>query len=130
MDWSSALGNAEAVCADVFDVTPCRFRGRAVSQSVNHKPQDDPARPAFEFMGTVELEPPSTKIWRHLSPDPGLRGDRSDTVSYEAVLTAHSGNWPWQPQRDDFVEADGVVWKVAAIGQDGTVRPAYFLVRA
>lgn len=130
INWSAALGNMESACAAVFDETQCRFRGRAATRSVNHKQQDDPDRQAFDFMGTIELEPPSTKIWRHLSSDPGLRGDRSDTVSYDAVLTAHSGNWPWEPQREDFVEANGIVWKIAAIGQDSTVRPAYFLVRA
>ncbi|NTF87500.1 hypothetical protein G6L46_10225 [Agrobacterium rhizogenes] len=129
MDWDAALANMEAVCADVFDTTPCRIIGRVVSQSVNHRRQDDPARPAFDFLGTFELEPPSTKIWRHLSPDPGDMGNRSDTVSYDALLTAHTGAWPWIAERGDLVEVSGQRWKIAAISQDGTVRPAFFLVR-
>jgi hypothetical protein len=130
MDWNSALTNMETICANVFDITPCRLQPRAKGQSVNHKSQNDPDRAAFDFMGTIELEPPSTKIWRHLSPDPGDVGNRSDTVSYDAVLTALTTGWPHQPRREDWILAAGITWKIAAIGQDGTERPAYFLVRA
>lgn len=130
MDWDTALANMERACADVFDTTSCRMLSRTVGQSVNHKPKSDPDRPDFDFLGTLELEPPSTKVWRHLSPDPGDVGNRSDTVSYDALLTAHTGLWPWKPHRGDVVSVGGTNWKIAAIGQDGTVRPAYFLTRS
>jgi hypothetical protein len=131
MDWTSALAGMEEACAEVFDVDPCRLQPRKPGLSVNHGPgQNDGTRAVFDFMGTLELEPPSSKIWRHLSPDPGIVGQGSDTVSYDAVVTAHTGKWPYQPNRGDWIVAAGVNWRIAAIGQDGTVRPAYFLVRA
>ncbi len=130
MDWNSALGNLEAVCADVFDVTPCRLQPRAAGRSVNHAAQNDPNRTAFDFMGTLELGPPSTKVWRHLSPDAGIPGNSNDTVSYDAVLTAHTGDWPYKPKRDDFFVVGADTWRIAAIMLDGSIRPAYLLVKA
>lgn len=130
MNWASALGNMESVCADVFDITPCRLQPRASGRSVNHAAQNDPSRQPFDFTGTLELGPPSTKIWRHLSPDPGDMGNRSDTVSYDAVLSAHTGGWPYKPKRDDFFLVGSDTWRIAAILLDGTVRPAYLLVKA
>jgi hypothetical protein len=130
MDWKSAAANMDAVCAEIFDNDACRLQPRAKRQSVNHPPQTDPDREAFDFMGTIELEPPSTKIWRHLSPDPGIIGQGSDTVSYDAVVTALTTGWPYKPRRDDQIICAGTAWRIAAIGQDGTDRPAYFLVRA
>ncbi|MBB3608665.1 hypothetical protein [Rhizobium sp. BK602] len=134
MDWTSALAGMEETCADVFDVTPCRLQprtnGRSNGRSVNHSEQNDPERAAFDFMGTLELGPPSTKVWRHLSPDPGDAGNRSDTVSYDAVLTAHTGGWPYKPVRGDFFIVGNDTWRIASILPDGTVRPAFLLVRA
>jgi hypothetical protein len=130
MDWTSALSNMESVCAGVFDVTPCQLQPRTKGRSVNHGAQDDPSRVPIDFVGTLELGPPSTKVWRHLSPDPGDAGNRSDTVSYDAVLTAHTGNWPYKAEREDFFIVGADTWRIAAILQDGTVRPAFLLVRA
>lgn len=127
IDWTSALSTLEEGCAAVFDVTTLTLQPRSPGVTVNHKAANDHLRAAFDFMGTIELEPPSTKIMRHLSADPV---SRDDIVSYEAVLTANIAEWPYKPARGDFVVAPDRTWKIEALGQDGSVRPAFYLVRA
>lgn len=138
IDWTAALANLEEGCAAVFDVTPLTLQPRKAGITGNHDPQNDTTRAPFDFFGSIELEPPSTKLMRHLSPDPL---SRDDIVSYEAVLTANMAGpvvvdaqpgtgWPYRPQRGDFVVAGGKTWKIAAVGQDGSTRPALYLVKA
>lgn len=128
MDWDAAQAMTERVCADIFDRTPLRLRPMKRGITGNHKPTIDNDREIFDFMGTIDLEPPSDRIPRHMSSDTGVR---NGTVSYDAVLTAHVGAWPYKPAADDHVvELDnGKTWKIVAKEQDGSVRPAWYLSR-
>ncbi|AID18323.1 hypothetical protein PPF1_10 [Rhizobium phage vB_RleM_PPF1] len=127
MDWQAAEALTENVCATVFDKTPCTLRPRKSGISPNHKAGPDPDRQPFDFLGTIELEPPSDRLPRHQSVDPGIR---NGTVSYDAVLTAHAGAWPYRPKRGDHVVSGTDAWEIAADGQDGSIRLVYFLTRA
>ncbi|MBB2841460.1 UNVERIFIED_ORG: hypothetical protein GGE64_005243 [Rhizobium etli] len=129
MNWTAAIAAAEKRCAEVFDVTPLRLQPRKGGVSVNHPSQDDPDRLAFDFVGTIDLEPPADRMPRHMPSDPGVRGG---TVAYDAVLTALTTAWPYRPQRGDLVietAAGGAVWRIAASEKDGSARPAWYLVR-
>lgn len=127
MDWKAAETLTEEVCAGVFDNTPCTLRPRKTGISPNHKSGPDDGRAPFDFLGTIEIEPPSDRLARHQSVDPGIR---NGTVSYDAVLTAHGGAWPYRPRRGDHVVSGTDAWEIAAEGQDGSVRLVYFLTRA
>ena len=126
MDWEAALALTETTCAEIFDRTPCRLQPRAIGQSVNHPAGNDPGRVAFDFLGTIELEPPSDRLARHLSSDPGIQ---NGTVSYDAVLTALTVGWLFRPKRDDRIISGNVTWKVAASEDDGSMRGAWYLVK-
>ncbi|MFK0330701.1 hypothetical protein ACIQUB_06215 [Rhizobium sp. NPDC090275] len=127
VDWEAARAFTLQACADIFDYTSCRLQPRKAGITANHGASNDPDRIAFDFIGTIDLEPPSDRIPRHLSSDTGIR---NGTVSYDAVLTAHIGAWPYLPVKGDFVVAVGTTWKIAAKEQDGTPRPAWYLTRA
>lgn len=119
----------EEKTAEIFDVTPLRLQPRVGGVSVNHPAQDDPGRAPFDFLGTIDLEPPVDRLPRHLSADPGVRGG---TVAYDAVLTALVTDWPYRPQRGDLVietATGGTTWRIAASEKDGSSRPAWYLVR-
>lgn len=125
MDWENAESQLDEACASVFDVTLCRLQPKKRGQSVNHATVfDDLARPVFDFMGTIDLEPPADRITRHLSPDPGIK---NGTVSYDAVLTAHVGDWRYLPKRDDVISTESAVWTIVAAQRDGSVRHAFYL---
>ncbi|MBX5112692.1 hypothetical protein [Rhizobium lentis] len=129
VDWLAAQTLTEAVCAEVFDKTALRLQPRAGGASVNHKAGDDPDRVAFDFLGTIDLEPPADRLPRHLSADPGVR---NGTISYDAVLTALTTGWPYQPRRGDLVmetATGGTTWRIEASEKDGSARPAWYLVR-
>ncbi|KQV27597.1 hypothetical protein ASC97_04260 [Rhizobium sp. Root1203] len=129
VDWEAARAFTFEACAEVFDYTLCRLQPRRRGLTANHVAGDDPSRLAFEFKGTIDLEPPSDRIPRHFSVDTGVK---SGTVSYDAVLTALVTSWPYQPDRNDYVVdvAAGVTWTIVAKEQDGTARPAWYLSRA
>ncbi len=127
MSWSDHMAASDLAVAAYFDETPCRLQPRAKGATANHPEIDDPLRAAFEFFGTVEPEPPADRITRHLSSDPGIR---NGTVSYEAVLTALISGWPYAPVRYDVVEENGRRWKIVAKEDDGSARPAWYLVKA
>jgi len=129
VDWEAARAFTQEACAGVFDYTPCRLQPRRQGLTANHAAADDPTRSPFEFKGTIDLEPPSDRIPRHFSVDTGVK---NGTVSYDAVLTAHVGSWPYLPERSDCVTdlLTGLTWKIVAKEQDGTLRPAWYLTRA
>lgn len=126
IDWEAARAFTQEACSEIFDYTPCRLQPRVAGLTVNHPSADDPNREAFDFVGTIDLEPPSDRIPRHLSSDSGIR---NGTVSYDAVLTAHVGQWPYLGRRGDFIIATGVTWKIEAKEEDGSLRPAWYLSR-
>lgn len=126
VDWEAARAFTQEACSEIFDYTLCRLQPRNSGISVNHPSIDDPDRAAFDFAGSIDLEPPSDRIPRHLSSDTGVR---NGTVSYDAVLSAHIGAWPYQPRRGDFVISAGVTWKIEAKEEDGSLRPAWYLTR-
>ena len=129
MSWSAHLAAADDAAASYFDETLCLLQPRApgLGVSVNHSEVDDPDRAVFEFLGTIDLEPPADRLTRHMPVDPGTR---SGAVSYGAVLTALTTGWPYLPKRGDHVVAGGVTWKIAAKEDDGSNRPAWYLNRA
>ncbi|ARO22941.1 hypothetical protein TAL182_CH01128 [Rhizobium sp. TAL182] len=129
VDWEAARAFTQEVCAEIFDYTPLRLQPRAGGVSVNHKTADDPDRLPFDFLGTIDLEPPADRIPRHLPADPGVK---NGTVAYDAVLSALTTGWPYQPRRGDLVietAAGGVTWRIEASEKDGSARPAWYLVR-
>lgn len=126
VDWQAARAFTEAACAEIFDFTPCRLIPWSKGRDVNGKGSPDPERLPFDFKGTIDLEPPSDRIARHLPADPG---PRNGTVSYDAVLSAHVGLWPYEPKRDDRVQTATDLWKILAKEPDGSNRPAWYLVR-
>jgi hypothetical protein len=126
IDWEGARIFTQEACAEIFDYTGCRLQPRISGVTVNHATAADPGREAFDFTGSIDLEPPADRIPRHLSSDTGIR---NGTVSYDAVLTAHVADWPYLPRRGDFVVAAGKTWKIEAKEEDGGLRPAWYLSR-
>lgn len=128
MDWEAALALTDHVCAGTFDKTPCRLQPMASGMTVNHKTTvNDPTRDPFDFMGTIDLEPPADRIPRHTPSDMGAR---TGAVSYGAVLTALVKDWPYIPRHGDVVMAGVIRWKIAAKEDDGSGRPAWYLNKA
>lgn len=126
IDWQAARAFTETACAETFDYTDCILIPMSSGLTVNHKPGPDPDRAPFPFVGSIDLDPPSDRISRHLSNDPGSKGN---TVSYDAVLSAHVGTWPYLPRRGDHVQSGTNTYKIAASEQDGASRPAWYLTR-
>jgi hypothetical protein len=127
VDWAAARAFTEEACATIFDVTACRAVAMKDGLSGNHPRQADPNRPAFDFLGTIDLQPPSDVLRRHEPSDPAAG---SKAVSYDAVLSARVTDWPWRLQRLDIVEVGADRWRVEASEKDGSDRPAYYLMRA
>lgn len=126
VDWSAARALLEDSCADTFDKTACVLQPRKGGLGPNHKAVDDESRAAFPFFGTIDLEASIGGTGPNKPSDP----ETSGSVSYDAVLTAHIGGWPYLPERGDFVVADGVTWKIMAKEKDGSSRPAWYLNKA
>ena len=126
VDWASVRAFTEASCAEIFDVTPCEAIATKPGLSGNHPREDDPSRPGFPFFGTIDLQPPGDLLRRHEPSDPASPGK---AVSYDAVLTAHVGEWPWMLKKLDRVRAGGETWEVQASEKDGSNRPAFYLTR-
>jgi hypothetical protein len=126
VDWQAARAFTETACAEIFDVTDCQLIPMTTGLTVNHKGGPDPSREPFPFVGTIDLEPPSDRIARHLSNDPG---SNAKTVSYDAVLSAHVGTWLYLPKRGDHIQSGTDTYKIAAIEKDGSSRPAWYLTR-
>ncbi|MDI7864302.1 hypothetical protein MRS76_20395 [Rhizobiaceae bacterium n13] len=126
VDWEAARAFTEQACSEIFDYTECQVQPRKPGVTVNHPTGNDPDREPFTFKGTIDLEPPSDRIPRHLSLDTGVR---KGAISYDAVLAAHVGSWPYIPRREDHIIAGAVTWKIVAKEQDGSSRPAFYLSR-
>lgn len=126
MSWKDDLAINDVVVAGYFDEDACTLRPRAQGQSPNHPHRDDPDREAFDFPGSLELEPPADRLPRHPPADPATRGG---TISYEAVLTAYTAQWPYAAKRFDYVDCKGQRWRIEAIENDGSGRPAFYLSR-
>lgn len=132
MDWDRAAAMTRGRVSAVFDTFSCRMVPMSAGFDLNRKPAPDPGRAAFDFMGLMELGPSQAAIPRHLPADPGVRGTM---VSYDAILTALTGAWPWRPEKGDRVRvmaakglfAAGGEWEIVAGEEDGSERRAYYL---
>lgn len=129
IDWKTARAFTEEACAEIFDYTELTLHPRKAGLTSNHPDADDPDRVPFDFKGTIDLEPPSDRLPLHQSSDVGVR---NGTVSYDAVLTARISDWPYLPRRNDLVGPMGGTpkWKIAAKEEDGSARPAWYLIKA
>lgn len=134
VDWDRAARIARGKVSDVFDTFSCRMIPMTTGFDVNSAASADGSRAAFDFRCLMDLGPSQDAIPRHLAADPGVRGTM---VSYDAVMTALSGAWPWQPRKGDRVRvladkglfAAGSEWEFAAGEEDGSERRAYYLNR-
>ncbi|MCZ7501257.1 hypothetical protein [Agrobacterium sp. ST15.13.015] len=124
VDWEAARAFTEDACAATFDTKTGRLIGRRPGATVNHSEQDDPARAPFDFMCSVDLEPTSDIIRRYPSADPQ---SGNGVISYDAVITAHVGSWPWSPRMGDHIVIGDKTWRVEASRKDGSNRPAWFV---
>jgi hypothetical protein len=135
IDWTSAADQLDAAVAGVFDMISCRTKPmRSPGMQVNAKPIADSGRAEFDFVCSMDLGPSQDAIPRHLPSDTGVRGTM---VSYDAVLTALTGDWPWVPGKGDRFEvlitsgmfASGSQWSIIAGEEDGSSRRAFYLNR-
>lgn len=124
VDWAAVRAFTEETCAGVFDVTPCTITGMKSGLSSNHASTLDLSRPAFAFLGTIDLHPPSDIQRRAKPSDPGTRGD---SVSYDAVLSARVTDWPWRPLPKDILKTADKTYRIETTEKDGSDRPAYYL---
>lgn len=131
VDWAAARAFTELACAEIFDVTPCRLQPRRQGLTANHAENDDPDRQAFDFLGTIDLDPSGERLQRRRPSDPAVDGRN---VVYDAILSAHVGGWPYFPRKGDHVlegegGPSGKAWKIADKIQDGSNRPAWYLTK-
>lgn len=124
IDWEAARADLQETVAGIFDVTPCSLQPMTKGQSVNHAPTTDPDRAGFDFMGTIDLQPPADRLMRH---PPGDTGTRGATVAYAAVLSAHVADWPYLPRRGDIFVTPSGQYRIEASERDGSQRPAWYL---
>ncbi|OLP56820.1 hypothetical protein BJF92_12170 [Rhizobium rhizosphaerae] len=125
VDWAAARAFTEHACSGIFDLTPCRLVGMRTGQSVNHPEAEDPGRPPFDFLGSIDLQPPPRTMMRALPSDPGTTGG---IVSYDAVLSARMTEWPWRPVKRDVVLSGGKSWRIETIDRDGSDRATCYLM--
>lgn len=126
MGWDSNLAAADAAVAGYFDTQV--FTAHAMTKplrDVNALPQADPTRPAFEFMGSIELDPDMTALGTPQFPTPSSPGDRRVA---KICLTALSVGWPWMLRQGDQLETGGARYALsAAPDRDGTDRIVLWL---
>ena len=129
IDWQAAAAFTLAATSAVFDTTPCRMLPMGSPQGgrdVNARPVADAGRAEFDFLALLDLEPSQDAIPRHLPSDPGVG---ATMVSYDAVITALVGAWPYLPRRGDRVQVGAVTYEIKLDRQDGSSRRAYYLDR-
>lgn len=126
MDWDAALAVLDQKAAEVFDTVTFTVRPMKDGLSANHGRVADPARAAFDFLGSLDIGPPAMARGA-LVADPAVR---AQSVDFEAVATAHSAGWPYIPSRRDIFEADGTRWSIADVDRDGTARRVFYLTKA
>lgn len=127
MIWPAALALLDEIVASTFDDVSATARGRTRDADVNAATIDDTGRESFTFQCSITLAPPSTTSGP--SPaDPVIRPGAA--ITYGAVMTANSAAWPWEPRREDLIEAGGRVWQIAATERHGTNRFVAYLNRA
>lgn len=124
--WSDAMNACDAAVAGVFDEIDVTAQARRQGVSVNDLGTDDEARQSFAFKASISLAPPVTG--RGDLYDPGTA--RGGLVSYAAVLTANSADWPWMPVRDDLLAANGIQYLIVATDRHGTDRYVAYLNKA
>lgn len=133
MDWDAALDLADGIVAAVMDTQAVTILPRSAGYAVNAAPGADPDRVEFSALASIERDPMGAASAQRPAGDPGSMRSQ---VFYEAVMTASVVDWPYQPvvgdllfegaDRDDLSKR----WRVAAVMDQGTARPAFMLNRA
>lgn len=132
VDWDRAAERARGMVSSVFDTFSCRMIPMTRGFDLNKAAVADAGRAEFDFVCMLEKGPSQDAIPRHQPADPGVRGTM---VSYDAVLTALVGDWPWQPRKGDRVRvlvakglfAAGEEFEHVAGEEDGSERRAFYL---
>ena len=140
MSWDSNLAAVEAAVAGYFDTQAfAAYAMRKPTLAVNKTIEPDPARPSFEFMGTLELDPGLNALGSTENATSGSIGDRQVA---RVCLTALSSAWPWMPRQGDIILHRPIVAGVptdvgatryaisAALDRDGSDRIVAWLNKA
>lgn len=115
--------------ARMFDTQTVTIVPRRQGFDTTSQPAADPERQPFTRAATVELAPQAPDAARKPAGDPGSRGQ----VSYAAVMTADTNDWPYLPKRlvDLVTIASGQMagrsFTVQAVEDDASGRPAFYL---
>lgn len=126
-DLTQTLDQAIAGFFDKEDFTASAFR-RGPGKSRNDDPVPDPARPAFPFKGSFDLEPSVNAFG-------GATRSSADDVAPRhvslAVVSAYVVGMPWRPTVGDrfLREKDGRAYVVSLVDGDGTDRVAFHVNR-
>ncbi|KGF71158.1 hypothetical protein LL06_00755 [Hoeflea sp. BAL378] len=117
----------ETDAAALFDTVDVQAVPRRNGATVNHRREADPERAGFEFMGSLEFNPPPLRNEQFTQT--GMTAQAN--VAFDAVITAHDdGTWPWAPRRGDHLVADSVTYDVADIHRDGSSRRVFYVNKA
>ena len=126
MDWNAASATLDERVAEAFDIQTFRVVPRTAGTSVNHGLVADTDRVAFEFRGTLELNPPGIASERRMATDPS---GRQQSIFFVGVITALTTGWAYLPRRDDLIEHGAEVYRVMGIDADGSARRAIHVNR-
>jgi hypothetical protein len=132
VDWDRTADMTRRATSAVFDTFSCRMIPMTRGLDLNRPAAPDGARQAFDFAALLDKGPSQDAIPRHLPADPGARGTM---VSYDTVMTALVGGWPWLPKKGDRVRvlvakglfAAGSEFEFMAGEEDGSERRAFYL---
>ncbi|WP_323011115.1 hypothetical protein [Paracoccus sp. (in: a-proteobacteria)] len=126
MGWDEHREMMESVVAAYFDTTPFTLTGMTKpARQVNAVEVVDLERPAFEFRGTLHLDPEFSTLDRRAQPS---AADRNIRQVSRICLTALHKAWPWQPRQGDRVQGpDGLYVLASNPDRDGTGRIVIWL---
>ena len=126
MAWDDDLAATDAAVAGYFDTVA--FTAVPMTKpprAANAEPIPDTDRSAFDFFGSLDIEPEFSSLSSANRPSPGDRQIRSVR---RLCLTALTTAWPWLLRQGDHVRTASALYVVAAVpDQDGTPRMAYWL---
>lgn len=126
MTWDAALARADAATAAYFDTQA--FVAVAMTKparQVNAADIEDASRPAFTFMGSLDLAPEFSAFATANRPNASDRQTRQVT---RICLTALSSAWPWMLRQNDRIRSADALYVVAAAPEsDGSARVALWL---
>lgn len=127
MSWSDLERRLDTDAAALFDEVTFTVAPRTKGATVNDRPGPDGARAAFDFKGSLDLNPPPLRN----EPLGGPTGVFSGETSFDGVVTAHDdGTWPYVPGRPDHLTAGGVTYQIADTHRDGSARRVFYVNKA